>query len=135
MMLNSILPFSIMLVSSIGICVKLYMQRKIGGSSDSSKTSTISVMLITVCLVFILCILPATIFLANTEYFLKRYGCCVSWRVIWPLLSVWMYTNNAVNFILYSISGPRFRKELQEMFHCINKPKIGVEPSIAQTSN
>ena len=131
MILNSILPFSFMFLSSIAISVKLYMQSKIGGSG-SSKTTTLSSMLITVCVVFILCTLPSKIFLANTRYFLNRYGCCFSWRVIWPLLAVWMYTNNAVNFILYSISGPRFRKELQQMFPCCRK--IGVEPSIAQTS-
>ena len=130
MMFNSILPFSFMFLSSIGICMKLYMQSKIGGGSSSSKTTTISIMLITVVLVFILCNLPATIFLADTKYFLN---CCVSWRVSWPLVSVWMYTNNAVNFILYSISGPRFRKELKQIFHCSKKHKIGVESSIAQT--
>ena len=134
MMLNSILPFSFMFLSSIGISVKLYMQSKIGGGSGSSKTTTISIMLITVCLVFILCTLPITIFLADTKYFLNRYGCCFSWRVIWPILSLWMYTNNAVNFILYSISGPRFRKELQQIFPCCKKHKIDVEPSITQTS-
>ena len=133
MVLASVLPFSVMFVSSIAICVKLYMQSKIGGSSASSKTTTITVMLITVCIVFVLCSLPITIFLSDTEYFVTRYGCCFSWNVIWPVVSIVMFTNNAVNFLLYSISGPRFRDELRRMFPCCKQHKIDVETSMAQT--
>ena len=133
LVLASILPFGIMFLSSIAICVKLYMQSKISGGS-SNKTTTLSIMLITVCLVFILCTLPVTIFLADTDYFLHRYGCCFSWNVIWPLVSVLMYTNNAINFLLYSISGPRFRDELRRMFPCGKKHKIDMDPSTIQAS-
>ena len=134
LVLASVLPFSVMFLSSIAISVKLYMQSKIGGGSGGNKTTTISIMLITVCLVFILCTLPVTIFLADSDYFLHRYGCCFTWHIIWPLLSILMYTNNAINFLLYSISGPRFRDELRRMFPCCKKHIIDVEPSINETS-
>ena len=133
MVLASVLPFSVMLVSSIAICGKLYKQSKIGGSSASSKTTTITFMLITVCVVFVLCSLPVTIFLCDPEYFVTRYGCCFSMNVIWPVVTIVMFTNNAVNFLLYSISGPRFRDELRRMFPSCKNHQIGVEPSSAQT--
>ena len=134
MMLSPVVPSIIMFFSSIAMSVKLYMQSKIGGGSGGGKTTTVSIMLITVCLVFILCALPITIFLTNTEYFLHRYGCCFSWRVIWPLLNMVMYTNNAINFILYSISGPRFRAELRQMFPWCKRHKVDVDASATQNS-
>ena len=133
MMISPVVPSGIMIVSSIAMSVKLYRQSKIG--SGGNKTTTISVMLITVCAVFILCTLPVTIFLTNTQYFLDRYGCCFSWRVIWPVLSMVMYTNNAINFILYSIMGRRFRDELRQMFSWCKTHRIDVGANTTQHSD
>ena len=59
-------------------------------------------------------------------------------QVIWAVVNILMYTNNAVNFILYSLSGSRFRAELKDMWHTL-RPHIPrpshVRQSRASTSH
>ena len=127
MFVNTIVLLSVMFLSSIAMSVKLYFQSKFGGGSGSNKTTSVIVMLITICVFYTLSVLPITILLANTNYFLRSYGCCYTWLVIWPTFAVVMYSNNAVNFLLYSITAPRFREELRRILPWCKTKKLQID--------
>ena len=75
-------------------------------------------MLLTVCVVFLLCTLPITIYLSDTDSFESAYGCCFSSYVLWPIFNMLLYLNNTTNFVLYCVSGKKFRQQLRAMFSC-----------------
>ena len=127
MVFASILPFGIMISSSIAIVAKLYIQRHKTASQGnaSAKNASVTVMLLVVCGVFFVCTLPITIYLSKSSDYERMYGCCYSNNVIWPLVNMFMYLNHAANFFLYCASGPRFRAELLQIFH---RKRIGVSP-------
>jgi hypothetical protein len=119
MVFASILPFAIMIASSVAISVKLYLKRRKGKKSTNTvgtKTASVTTMLLLVCIVFFVCTLPVTIYLSKADQYEEIFGCCYSRNVIWPLVNMFMYINNAVNFFLYCVSGPRFRLELKKLF-------------------
>lgn len=120
MILATIVPFSVMICSNIAVVVKIAQQhqKRKRGSSQEAKVQSVTVMLLTVCVVFLLCTLPLTIYLSDTESFDVTYGCCFSTYVIWPTLNIFFYFNNTSNFFLYFVSGRKFREQLRAMFVC-----------------
>ena len=43
-------------------------------------------------------------------------------QVIWAVVNILMYTNNAVNFILYCIMSQQFRNTFKSLFACDTLP-------------
>ena len=130
MVFASILPFGIMISSSIAIVVKLYIQHRKTASQGNTagKNASVTMMLLAVCGVFFVCTLPITIYLSKSSDYEQMYGCCYSNNVTWPLVNMFMYLNHAGNFFLYCTSGPRFRAELLQIF---KRKRIGVSPEDA----
>ena len=87
-------------------------------------TRAITLMLFTVCLVFLFTSLPINIYLIWEEYISMselslEYALPLDTArsvLIFTVLSLVYHVNNAVNFILYFISGPLFRNTARERF-------------------
>ena len=113
------LPFLIILTSSAVMIVKLKASsrfRREQGASDETRVQRtdrkVTIMLLTVCLLYVVCVLPqAALYLViedrratPRDVFLNNCAHAL------------MYLNNATNFIVYFFTSPNFRKELQRMF-------------------
>ncbi|KAL8609116.1 hypothetical protein ACOMHN_046722 [Nucella lapillus] len=87
-------------------------------SSEEHRVSSMTLMLVTVSTVFCLTTLPISLYtlinwiMVDTGY-IHPYG-----QVTWAVLNVLMYTNHSINFLLYSLSGTRFRGQMTAMFRC-----------------
>ena len=90
------------------------------GRANKRKSSRITVMLITVGIVFLITSLPINIFLLGEDlWFSDRYldlSVLVKRELVNTALSLLYYFNNAINFILYFVSGTLFRKAVVELF-------------------
>ncbi|KAI0227368.1 hypothetical protein LSAT2_022197 [Lamellibrachia satsuma] len=54
------------------------------------------------------------------------------WRLWRTIVSNLMYTNHAINFLLYSLSGQKFRRELKRIFPCCNVGANGESAEISR---
>ncbi|KAK2152997.1 hypothetical protein LSH36_311g00028 [Paralvinella palmiformis] len=130
----SFAPFAIMLSSNVAIITRLvYLQKTKKQSSTNKRNNTMTLTLIIVTFVFFLSTGPLTLFINVGEYWIERAKTNEDFEIIdvsWASFNILAYSNNAVNFILYCLSGPNFRKELAEMLH-LEKcwKKIGPELS------
>ena len=86
-------------------------------SAQRKDFSSVTRMLIVVCIFFAAVSLPATIYLIVEPYLFRGTSPkdISKRRLTWAIASLFMYTNNAANFYLYCLSGSLFRKELKDM--------------------
>ncbi|XP_041374201.1 FMRFamide receptor-like [Gigantopelta aegis] len=129
-----LLPFLFLITGNVAIIVKVCISNRkrrrhdanIGLSNTqnikvrSSKTSSMTVMLLTTNAVFLVCTSPISIFLIGEVYWfdyatLQPRGEAM-YLLTWATVNVFMYTNNSINFLLYCISGSRFREALRGLF-------------------
>ena len=112
----TVIPFVVMIVCSVLIVVKLMMNKFRRASGRDIPVSSITIMLMSVCITFIVTTLPLK-FSGIFKGALKRScGCCFMMNVILPIGLMLQLSNYAVNFLLYCASGSKFRVELKEMF-------------------
>lgn len=127
--LLSFVPAIVMIICSLSIVAKIYLANR-GRVADlqsgaanrqisNPKMTTMTAMLLMTNTVFLLLTSPVVIFIIldrnwrktdnseHTEAVLYLASSCVI------LIS---YLNHAINFVLYCICGPRFRRELKAMF-------------------
>lgn len=105
--------FNLLLIRSVWQANKMRKQLAEGNSREArqhSEQQRITVMLISVVVVFIMCQLPGAILLLSHSDF-DRVGRIVFGNISNTLVSI----NAAVNFILYSYFSARFRKTLMRM--------------------
>ena len=136
LILSSLLPSVIIFCGNIIVLVQLSKLAKkrremqSGNRKKNGRTNkggqhgggAITVMLVTVCLVFLLTSLPINVYLICDKYelFTKADNMASISRqeLIFTALSLFYFVNNAINFLLYFISGPSFRKAAQKRFCC-----------------
>ncbi|XP_055861407.1 uncharacterized protein LOC106054255 [Biomphalaria glabrata] len=82
-------------------------------TGQKSKSLTRSLLLINT--VFLVCTIPISIYLAGRVFIFTGPGYSQAQEVFNIFSNFIMYTNNSINFILYCVSGTRFRKQLQQM--------------------
>lgn len=124
-----IIPVSFLVVGNILIFVKVLISRRAinrqvstySASSQQrrdSKFSSMTAMLIAVNCVFLVCNIPSRAFMI--EHTSWSFDTCghnyAKMSLLWCIFNLLMYVNNSVNFLLYIISGSRFRNEMKEMF-------------------
>jgi len=80
------------------------------------RTSSVTIMLLTVNAVFIVCTTPISVFLIGMPYWTKTSKDHPRDSIAWAIVNLLMYLNHTVNFILYFLSGARFRRKLRELF-------------------
>ena len=86
------------------------------GQSHNNRSPTKLLVLLSV--VFFISTLPASIYLVVVSFYqdIDRET-SQHFALWWAITSAFMYTNNAINFILYCVSGRNFRRELKSMVH------------------
>ena len=124
-------PFAIMLIDNILIIVNLKRQtnrrRKMSISHTEKEERSVTVMLIALCIIYFICLLPCEVFFIVLPYLreaaikmpfanmMKRMDYLLFLHTIVSCLS---YINSTTNFILYFLSGTRFRAEVRHLFNC-----------------
>ena len=128
----SALPFVVLIVANTGIVLKIsisnYVRKhKMNQASGGVKMTSMTVTLLTVSLVFLITTAPISVYLILQENFVKNLTPEQSaWADLWwAVVLNLFYVNNSCNFLLYCVTGPRFRKELQLMLF----PRRQVHPS------
>ena len=119
-----LLPFLIMLTSNsaiiylVGSRRREFIQDRVGNNL-AAMTAT----LIVVCIVFIVLTLPFVVYSVLVKVYMHTK--IPPWFNIFHIVaSILRYVNNSVNFLLYSLSGKPFRRELYNMFCCKSSAKI-----------
>jgi hypothetical protein len=134
----SLAPFFLMLLINVSIIARLIylhnMRKNNQSHSSDAKVTTMTGILITVSFVFFATTAPIAIYLA-TDVQRKSNAITIDDFAklddVWASVNMAAYTNNAINFILYCLSGPRFRSEFLKMMHiyrCLRKVRP-TEPS------
>ena len=115
--LYSYLPLTVMLACNIAIVLKLLLAKykkttdnnEIGNMSLYKAAKGITVMLISVSVLFVICTLPyAVIYQVQIDVSTYSYA----------VIILLMYTNHSVNIIVYSCTNKQFKKEMQRMLNC-----------------
>lgn len=135
-------PFAILIISNVGIIYKLLpsSRPKIASVTRSSgqraRLNSMTTMLLVIDFVFLLTNAPISILLIGLPYWAvnttDRQDAAI--ELWWALVNFLMYANNGINFLLYCISGPRFRNELKALL-CGRKSRNQVQPSVTVVAN
>ena len=134
-----LVPFSIQITGSCLIIGKIIINaRKMAASMKNQQekenrkrqVSSMTVMLLTLNVVFFLCTSPVSVHLIYRGYW-KQQNIEYESRetdLIWVSVICLMYFNNSFNFLFYCVSGRRFRAELKHVFRGLprnlSKPDI-----------
>ncbi|XP_059147163.1 uncharacterized protein LOC131934916 [Physella acuta] len=81
-----------------------------------SKSKSLTRSLVVINTVFVVCTVPISIYLAFKPYLFPGGQYKVEQGIFNTFANFIMYTNNSINFILYCVSGTRFRNQLKLMF-------------------
>ena len=127
-----LVPFSVLLVGNISIILKvIYSKHKTRKQiapqqsavakkmKKDNKTSQLTLMLMTINIVFFVCALPISIYLIGEPHWLETIDTAHEHAVLilwWAVVNIFMYTNHTINFIMYFLSGSRFRQEVKALF-------------------
>ena len=106
-------------VSSVNTDQRTSLQR--GRANHSSMTA----MLFTLNMVFLFTTSPVSIYNIGYTHWMESgtsqdYATLDLW---WAIVNMLQYTNNSINFLLYCLSGTRFRREVKRIF--CQKPRQG----------
>ena len=124
--LYSYFPFAVMSICNVAIIIKLLMAKhksKPDSTALSKGAKRITIMLVSVSVLFIICTLPyAVLYQVNLDVSTYSY----------TLIILLMYTNHSVNIIVYYVTNSQFRRELRKMF-CY-KVNSQVHPSMDEST-
>ena len=126
-----IVPFVILLIGNLSIILRLLLSRrktrkrvmqiqltKVATQKDD-KTSQLTAMLVLLNVVFFINISPVSTFLVSEPFWkdsiITEHDDAL-YSLVWSIVNMFMYLNNAVNFMLYFLSGSRFRAEVKVLF-------------------
>ena len=134
-LLIAFIPCVCMIVLNILIIIKLNRLRRrnqrgviFTPDSNSAKVNTMTAMLLTVTFTFILLMSPITLYLiGQNDWWEYQYYNDSSFKIYFAAAVQLMYMNNAINFLLYYVSGNMFRKEFKELF--VSRRQIYPYPS------
>ncbi len=119
--LASLLPFLIMLVANTAIGVKLISadrkrKARLHRGTDTKLTS-MTAILFSISLVFLLTTAPVAVFInVYHKWYTGTTDSYARMTLASAILDLLLYTNYSINFLLYCVSAPRFRRELVGMF-------------------
>ena len=147
LVVGCIIPFSILLLSNIAIVIKLAIIKKRnltqGHNEDAGKVQGLTLMLLGVCLVFFVCNFPIWIILTNLRRWMLAAQVTgdisdVADLHLYVAIAVHIYYMNfAVNFFIYIVSAPRFRKDLRRMlcvWRCSSSNQIEASSTASNTT-
>ena len=94
---------------------------KLSGAFKGSKSrvatsnNSLTITLVVVNATFVVCNTPVMVFLLNRNGWFRPDQEAAN-SLTWTVVVMAMYTNNALNFLLYCASGSKFRAEMRAMF-------------------
>lgn len=127
-----LVPFCLLCIGNLLIILKVLLHKRlvnrrvapVHGTSTTtaqpSKLASMSITLFTLNTVFLVCNIPISIYLIEYENLRatlhgKDYAVL---EMVWAIVNILMYSNNALSFVLYILSGTRFRREFTRMLCC-----------------
>lgn len=137
----SLVPFAILIVSNVVLILKVSDSvRKARvtfacGQSDqlnsrTKKVSSMTVTLIAVSVTFFLLSAPLSFYFIIAPYTPGYSELSQLYREIrsfsFIFVNLLWYSNSAVNFYLYCLTGSKFRKEAKELFCCVQKDTVNI---------
>ena len=131
---TSLLPSLILLLSNSAIVFRIVQSESVRcvqlqAHGPAPKMNSMTAILLTVSVLFLITTAPLSIYIIR-NIMLQLHADAVQraqLSLLWTCLNLLLYTNNALNFLLYLISGPRFRREFSKML-CVWKTN-SVQPS------
>lgn len=101
---------------------------------QTSKISSLTISLMLVSLVFCVCITPIVVFPIGDPYWASNANNKkrATLFLVETLANLLMYVNHSVNFILYFMSGKRFRDEVKQLlcrFRVVPDTEVSIVPS------
>ncbi|XP_060579418.1 thyrotropin-releasing hormone receptor-like [Ruditapes philippinarum] len=98
-------------------------------ATQRNKTSSLTVLLMLVSALFIICITPIVVYPIGEPYWIQGAS---EQRLATMFLSnalanLLMYSNHSVNFVLYFLSGSKFRSEVRKVISC-KRRQVQVAP-------
>ena len=135
-----LIPFTFIVIGNCFILLKVVKSHrkaktkdvpgkyKPGKRNKDNQQSSMTAILVTLNTVFLLTTLPISIYNIGHTYWRVMETPRVKARLDlwWAVVNMLMYTNNAVNFLLYSLSGSQFRQEMKRILcdrNCSNNIK------------
>lgn len=123
----SLIPFAILSSGNACILYKLLSSRRkvktqVGPASDGSSkkgvASSMSLLLVALNFVFIICNAPVCVYFIGEPYWVpadvpRKVQLQDPW---WAIVNMLMYINNSSNFVLYCVTGSRFRDTVKNLF-------------------
>lgn len=87
-------------------------------SPSTQKNNSLSTLLLTLNTVFIICTLPICVYFGGQPYWIpldipRQIQQKDPW---WAFVNILLYLNNSVNFVLYCLTGSRFRSYVKSLF-------------------
>ncbi|XP_060082759.1 mu-type opioid receptor-like [Ylistrum balloti] len=122
------LPFCFLVTGNVLIITKVFASQRAAkrqvvphdpnSRSQRSQMSSMSIMLFCLNCVFLLCTTPVSIYLIGYVHWSRNASVATqaNLSLFWTLVNVLMYANNTFNFLLYCMSGSRFRAEVKIVF-------------------
>ncbi|KAK3096654.1 hypothetical protein FSP39_009139 [Pinctada imbricata] len=120
-----IVPFLSLFIGNILIVTKFLQSRRklrtqvapasASEQKNQKKTSSMTLMLFCLNTVYLISSVPISIYLIGYSDWVEpgdAHGQAVS-NLLWSLFNVLMYANNTFNFLLYCLSGQKFRNEVK----------------------
>ena len=99
-------------------------------SSDGAKMTAMTFTLLTLTFTFLILMTPISVYLTGQYlWWRQNHQRNADFEIFWAVANLLSYLNNAINFILYCVSGAKFRRELVNIFHCFIKQN-NVHPSM-----
>ena len=88
------------------------------GRRERKDLKSLTKMLIVLCVFFIVVTVPTCVYMIVTPYVFARTSAHDTAKKLLfsSIASVFLYSNNTFNFIIYCVSGSLFRKELRHLF-------------------
>lgn len=128
-----VIPFTVIVVGNSLILVKVVKSHKKAKSTvlptlavnsqrthtnGHSKHSSMTTMLFTLNVVFLLSTSPVSIYNIGYTYWMTGADAAsiANLDLWWAIVNMLMYTNNSLNFLLYCLSGTKFRREVINLF-------------------
>ncbi len=123
-----VIPFVTIAGGNAAIIRRLYRSKFSAQGSDERqvKMTSMTFILILVAVYFMISTTPGGIYLVIQTIW-SDWTDDHAWSLLnlyWAIANILQYSNNAINFFLYCLSGPRFRRELLALF-CKNRVHPG----------
>jgi hypothetical protein len=96
------------------------LQNRGGGlGRQSAKLTSMTKMLTTVSVMFILLTLPVSVnYIVYGRLVISSNKIFAQYVLSYTVTNLLSYANNSINFLLYCVSGTQFRREVFQMFRC-----------------